>query len=122
MNASDQYINNFPEPTKLIPISIRYIIMTEAPYAEEHFSYGIPAYKLCGKPMVYFTAFQKHIGFYITTSGHSAFLDKLLSYKRGKGSVQLPIDEPISYDLIRRKILLRKAENEAKCGKKRRVD
>ena len=62
----------------------------------------MPAYKLNGKPLVYFAAFKNHIGFYATPSGQDAFARELSLYKQGKGSVQFPLDKPIPLNLIAR--------------------
>lgn len=60
------------------------LIKEQCPNAQESISYGMPAYKLYGKPLVYFAAFDKHIGFYATPTGHTAFSEKLAPYKQGK--------------------------------------
>jgi uncharacterized protein YdhG (YjbR/CyaY superfamily) len=96
----DAYIKDFPEDIQNILSEIRSTIIKVAPNAEESISYGIPAYKLYGKPLVYFAAFKNHIGFYATPSGHEAFEKELAKYKQGKGSVQFPIDKPIPLTLI----------------------
>ncbi len=45
----------------------------QAPQAVESISYGMPAYKIKGKPIAYFAAFSKHIGFYATPKANSEF-------------------------------------------------
>lgn len=62
----------------------------------------MPAFKLKGKPLVYFAGYDNHIGFYATPSGHEEFSGELSKYKQGKGSVQFPIEQPMPLDLIRR--------------------
>jgi uncharacterized protein YdhG (YjbR/CyaY superfamily) len=79
---------------------MRRIILENAPESEESISYGMPAYKLQGKPLVYFAGYKKHIGFYATPSGHSAFKIELSKYKQGKGSVQFPLTEELPLELI----------------------
>ena len=79
---------------------IRTAIKSAAPDAVEGIAYGMPAYKLNGKPLVYFAAFPKHIGFYATPEAHEEFAAELAKYKQGKGSVQFPLDQPIPYELI----------------------
>src|SRR5687767_3576220 len=91
----DEYIAEFPKSTQKILKEIRQIIKAHAPGAQESISYGMPGYKLNGKPLIYFAAYEKHIGFYATPSGHEAFAKELSRYKQGKGSVQFPIDQPI---------------------------
>lgn len=97
----DEYIQGFPEDVQAILQQIRQIIRTTAPEAQESIAYGMPGYKLGGKPLVYFAGYAKHIGFYATPTGHTQFNAKLARYKQGKGSVQFPLSEPLPLDLIR---------------------
>ncbi|MEP6845918.1 MAG: DUF1801 domain-containing protein [Panacibacter sp.] len=121
MNAAyttiDEYINAFDAGTQKLLKQVRKVIKETAPGAEESISYGMPAYKLNGKPLVYFAAFKNHIGFYATPQGHSAFAKELAKYKQGKGSVQFPIDEPLPLDLIK-KITKFKVDTTEKKSKK----
>jgi len=112
MNAIDIYIASFPDDVREILKRIRHLVLKYAPEAEESITYGMPAYKTNGKPLVYFAAFKNHIGLYATPSGHAAFEEELSVYKRGKGSVQFPLNKPIPYDLIRRIIEFRVIENQ----------
>ncbi|MDP1844739.1 MAG: DUF1801 domain-containing protein [Sediminibacterium sp.] len=100
MNPIETYIQQFPSNVQEILNNIRKLIKDNAANAEELFSYGMPAYKLNKKPLVYFAAFKNHIGFYATPSGHAEFQVALSKYKQGKGSVQFPLDQPIPYQLI----------------------
>jgi uncharacterized protein YdhG (YjbR/CyaY superfamily) len=77
----------------------------------------MPAYKLNGKPLVYFAAYKKHIGFYATPSGHEKFAQELSKYKQGKGSVQFPTAQPVPLDLIKRIVEFRVQENLTKSVK-----
>ena len=109
-NSVDLYINSYPADLQNILMQIRAIIRKQAPAAEEGMSYGMPAYKINGKPLVYFAGFKNHIGFYATPSGHEAFNKELSKYKRGKGSVQFPLDQPVPYELIGQMVEFRVAE------------
>jgi len=62
----NEYIKGFPKNVKELLKQIRTTIKEIVPEAEESISYGMPAYKLKGKPVVYFAAFNNHIGFYAT--------------------------------------------------------
>ncbi len=115
-NSVEEYVARYPKDVQDILKKIRQVIKEAAPEAEETISYGMPAYKLNG-PLVYFAAFKNHIGFYAIPSGISAFEKQLSPYKRGKGSVQFQINEPIPYDLIREIVKFRAKENmELKWG------
>jgi len=105
------YIANFPKETQLILETIRTTIKALVPESEETISYAMPAITLNKKALVYFAGYKKHIGFYATPTGHKAFEEELSTYKQGKGSVQFPLDKPIPYDLIKRIVAFRVAEN-----------
>jgi uncharacterized protein YdhG (YjbR/CyaY superfamily) len=112
MQQVNDYIASFPLEVQAILKQIRKIIVDNAPDVIEQFSYGMPAYKLNGKPLVYFAAYENHIGFYATPSGHTKFVKALSKYKQGKGSVQFPLAEPMPFDLIKEMVLFRVRENE----------
>lgn len=114
----DEYLGSFPQETQKILKEIRQIIQKSAPESVESISYGMPAYKLNGKPLVYFAAFKNHIGFYATPTGHSAFSVELSKYKQGKGSVQFPIDQPMPLDLIEKIVKFRVGQNLNKAAVK----
>jgi uncharacterized protein YdhG (YjbR/CyaY superfamily) len=98
----DQYFLQFNGDIRRRLEMMREIIRKTAPTAVESISYGMPAYKLDEKPLVYLAAFPKHIGFYATPNGHEAFKEEFAPYKQGKGSVQFPHDKPLPVELIRR--------------------
>ena len=61
MNEVETYIQQFPDNVQEILQKIRKLINDNAPGADELFAYGMPAYKLNKKPLVYFAAFKNHI-------------------------------------------------------------
>lgn len=101
------YIQKFPAEIQTRLHQVRAAIKETAPEAREMISYGMPAYKLDGKPLVYFAGYKKHIGFYATPNGHEAFKKEFSTYKQGKGSVQFPLTEPLPVDLIRKVVMFR---------------
>lgn len=111
MNTIDAYIKSFPKKIQELLKKIRATIKKRAPKAEESISYGMPAFKTNGKPLVYFAAFKNHIGFYALPTGHKKFASELSKYKQGKGSVQFPLDQPVPFDLIGRIVEFRVKEN-----------
>jgi uncharacterized protein YdhG (YjbR/CyaY superfamily) len=118
METVDEYIMAFPVEVQYLLKHLRKIIMECAPEATESLAYQMPSYKTNGRPLVYFAAFQNHIGFYATPSGHTEFKEELSKYKQGKGSVQFPLNKPIPFDLIRQIVAFRVEENKAKSKKK----
>ena len=98
----DEYIAGFPRGVQIILEKIRATISKAAPEAEEKISYHIPSFTLNGKYLIYFAAYQKHIGLYPAPRGVDEFKEELAAYEGGKGTVRFPLDKPIPYNLIRR--------------------
>lgn len=119
-NFSDveTYINSFPEATGKLLQELRTAIKEAAPEAREMIKYAMPTYIQEGN-LVHFAAYKNHIGFYATPTGHSAFEKELSSYKRGKGSVQFPIDQPLPLKLIREIVRFRVLANKDNAGLKK---
>lgn len=114
----DEYIQEFETETQERLNAIRKLILETAPQAIESISYGMPAYKVNKKPLVYFAGYKSHIGFYATPTGHKAFEKELSKYKQGKGSVQFPLNETLPMNLIKEIVLFRLSENQDKNQKK----
>jgi len=110
----DEYIETFPKNVQSLLEKMRQTIRKAAPEAVEAISYQIPTFKLNGRYLVYLAAWKNHIGFYPIPSGTEAFKKELSQYKRGKGTVQFPIDKPIPYDLVRKIVTFRMKENSEK--------
>ena len=108
----DQYIAQFDGEVKKRLEVMRMFIRSQAPHAQESIAYGMPAYKLNGKPLVYFAGYPHHVGFYAIPNGHEAFAKEFAQYKQGKGSVQFPHDQPLPVDLIKRVVQYRKKQLE----------
>lgn len=77
----------------------------------------MPTFTLKGN-LVYFAAFNKHIGFYPVPTGIEKFKKELSVYKGAKGSVQFPLDQPMPFDLISKIVKFRVKENLARAATK----
>lgn len=106
----ESYLKQFDEPIASRLEQLRALVSQLVPAAEESMSYGLIGYKLRGKPLVYFGGFRHHIGLYATPNGHEMFAAEFAPYKQGKGSVQLPLDQPLPLELIKRVIEYRKEQ------------
>ena len=116
----DEYIATFPAGTRALLEVLRATIKSAAPDAVEVISYQMPAYKLFGM-LVYFAAYQHHIGFYPGASGVVACAEDLKDYKTSKGTVQFPLDKALPIDLITKIVQFRVTENTQKAeGKKKK--
>jgi uncharacterized protein YdhG (YjbR/CyaY superfamily) len=113
----DEYIATFPEDVQETLQALRATIKAAAPDATEKISYQMPTFYLKGN-LVHFAAFKNHIGFYPVPSAIEAFQDELSVYKRSKGAVQFPLDQPMPLDLISRLVKFRVEENLRKAEMK----
>ena len=113
----DEYFSTFPKNVKNILTQLRKTIKQAAPQAEELISYNMPAFKLNGI-LVYYAAYNKHIGFYPTSSGIETFKNELSVYKWGKGSIQFPLDQPLPTELITNIVKFRVMRNSEKAATK----
>lgn len=95
------YIAGFPRPAQTVLKRVRGIIRKAVPDAEEVISYQIPAYKLHGRPVLYFAAWMDHYSLYPSnTRLGAAFKDKLAPYERSKGTIRFPLSELVPVKLI----------------------
>lgn len=112
----EEYIGLFPESTQKKLFQLYSFIKKIVPTAEVTISYGMPAFKLHGKPLVYFAGYKNHIGLYALPSGNKAFQKEISNYKTGKGSIQFPINEELPWQLIEQIVKYR--VNEVELNKK----
>jgi uncharacterized protein YdhG (YjbR/CyaY superfamily) len=115
----DGYISQLPANTQVILGKVRATIRKAAPDAKELISYQMPAVKQHGI-LVYFAAWEKHIGLYPPISGDKALEKAVARYAGPKGNLQFPLDEPIPYGLIERLVKLRVKQDLAKAEAKRK--
>lgn len=111
----EQYFETLSGPAKAMMVKMRETILKAAPGAEEVISYNIPAFKLDGL-LVWYAAYEHHIGLYPTGSGIEVFKKELAGYKSSKGAVQFPIDQPLPVRLISKVVKYRVKENGIKAA------
>jgi uncharacterized protein YdhG (YjbR/CyaY superfamily) len=115
----DSYMSQFPVDVQAILQKVRTTISSAAPEAKETISYLMPAFKQHGM-LVYFAAWEKHIGMYPPISGDKALEKAIARYAGPKGNLQFPLDEPIPYDLIERIVKLRVKQDLTKAAARKK--
>lgn len=113
----DEYIARYPKDVQTILKKIRTTIRKAAPGAEEAISYQMPAFNFRGY-LIYFAAYKNHIGIYPVPRDVAEFKEELAQYEGGKGTLRLPLDQPIPYDLITRIVKFRVKQNLEKAARK----
>jgi len=99
-----EYINRQPSPQREILIKIRELIVKLIPKAEEKMSYGVPAFRLDGKQILY-AAFKNHVGIYPEPEIIKKFKKELENYETSKGTIKFSLDKPIPYGLIEKIVI-----------------
>jgi len=97
----DEYMSNFPESVQKMLRQLRATITELVPEATEAISYGMPTFKLHGN-MIHFAAYASHIGLYPGSAPIEVFKEDLKKYNTSKGTIQLPLDQPLPIPLIKR--------------------
>ena len=106
----DEYIATLPPHARSVAESIRQTIRLTAPDCVETISYQMPAFKWNGKNLIHFGAWKTHIGLYPIPKGTPSFAKQVAPYVAGKGTVRLPLRDPIPHDIVRAMVTFRMKE------------
>jgi uncharacterized protein YdhG (YjbR/CyaY superfamily) len=100
---------------------LRETIHTVAPTAEECISYGIPAFRLDGRSLVFFGAWANHCAFYPGSSNTlKKFQNELRNFQTSKGTLRFSPDKPMPVALVKKLLKARIAENNARANRNRK--
>jgi len=104
----DDFLDSVPDDKRRALEELRGQIGRAAPDATESINYGVPAFKLDGRPLVSFGAGKDHCAFYVQSPAVvEAFADELRDFRLTKGSVTFQPDAPIPADLVARMVQAR---------------
>jgi uncharacterized protein YdhG (YjbR/CyaY superfamily) len=93
---------------------LRRTIRAAAPEAVETISYGVPAFKYRGRPLVSFVAAKRHLSFFVQSPAvMEAHSDLVAGYDTSKGTVRFTPDEPLPDKLVATLVRARIAETDA---------
>jgi len=117
-NAVDEYIAAQPEALRPKLEQVRAAIRRAVPEAVEGFGYGMPGYKLNGRPLLYFAGFTQHYSLFAASGTFFASLEQeLKNYEQRKGTIHFPLGEPVPVRLISRIAKLRASGISAMAAK-----
>lgn len=106
----DEYIALFPEGIREKLTRLRRLIHETAPEAIEKISYRMPTFYLNGN-LIHFAVQTHHIGIYPGESGIAHFQHEFGNLIFSKGTLQIPLEEEMPWDLIRKITEFRREEN-----------
>jgi uncharacterized protein YdhG (YjbR/CyaY superfamily) len=107
----DHYLAAVAPPKRRTLEALRRTILGIIPDAEQGISYGMPVFKLGGKAVCGFAAYQEHLS-YLPHSGSvlSKLPKELAGYSTTKGALRFPVDQPLPAKLVKRLIEVRLEE------------
>jgi uncharacterized protein YdhG (YjbR/CyaY superfamily) len=97
----DEYINNAPNEAQDKLRELRAILKETAPEAEEKIKWGAATFEE-GRILFAYKAFKSHLNFIPTGPALEPFKEELKEFKASKDSFQIPYNQPLPKDLIRR--------------------
>ena len=113
----DEYLATVSSDKRAALGKLRKTIRAVVPRAEERISYGIPAFRLDGKPLVFFGAAANHCAIYGLVGADD---DELEGYDTsGRGTIRFQPDKPLPAALVRRLLKARIEKNAAPGAAKR---
>ena len=113
----DAYLAALSDDKRAALQKLRKTIKATAPKAEEYITYGLPAFRLDGRPLVAFGAAANHCAFYpmsaATIEAHKA---ELGGYETSKGTIRFQPGKPLPATLVRKLVKARIAENAGRAA------
>lgn len=117
----DDYLARVPLNQRRALEQLRQTIKSVAPEAVEVISYQMPTFKLNGRMLVSYAAFNEHCSFFPGAGPVDAHEDELKTFITSKGTVRFTPEKPLSPALVKRLVKTRIKLNEA-ARRKRKAD
>jgi uncharacterized protein YdhG (YjbR/CyaY superfamily) len=108
----DEYLAGLKADQRVALEKLRKTIRASAPGVEECISYGIPAFRLNGRSLVFFGAWANHCSFYPGSARTlKEFRNDLKDFQVTKGTVRFSPDNPLPLAVVKKLVNARIAQN-----------
>ncbi len=108
----DEYLAPVSVEQRVVLEKLRRAIHAAAPGAEEYIGYGLAGFKLNGRSLVYFGAWEKHCALYAASPAvQKKFQKELKGFECSKGTIRFTTDKPLPTALVKKLVKARIAEN-----------
>ena len=107
----DAYLAMQPEAFRRSLQTLRETIQGVVPDAEEAFVYGVPGFRLDGKPLACYAGFKNHCGFYpMSPAVIQTYASELKDYAVSKGTIRFQPETMLPVTLIKKLVKARMME------------
>jgi len=104
----DARLAKVAEPHRATLLALRSTLRKVLPHAEECLKYGMPCFTVQGKGVAGYDAFRHHCSYFPMSGGVLARVSGVPEgYVATKGTLQFPIDKPLSIALVRKLVRAR---------------
>lgn len=111
MGEIDDYLADLEEPERRALERIRDVALRVAPDADQGKSYGMPALRVAGKPLIGFTVSKQHLSLHpFSPEAVEAVADELEGFSLSKGTIRFTPETPLPEQIVERVVRLRLAE------------
>ena len=114
VKSIDDYLATLSKEQRAALEKLRKAIQAAAPKAVECISYQMPAFRLDGKMLAYFAAWENHCAFYPGPYPLEIHKEELRNYDCSKGTLRFPANKPLPASLVRKLVKVRIAQKKLK--------
>lgn len=108
------YMKKLPPHARAVLETMRDAIKAAVPDAEEHFSYGMPGFRVDGKPFIWYAAWKEHTSLYpVGEEVRSVLGAAARDLQTSRGTIRFPMDAPPSATLVKKVARARLAQMRA---------
>jgi uncharacterized protein YdhG (YjbR/CyaY superfamily) len=111
----DEYLDGLAQDQKDALERVRAVVRDAVPEAEEGSSYGMPAFRYQGRPMLGLRAAKKHLSIFpFSPAAIEEVKDRLGDHDLAKGTIRFTADRPVPEDVLRDLVHARVREIDAR--------
>lgn len=111
MGTIDDALAQYPDADRAALARVVGVARRVAPDAQEGTSYGLPALRVAGKPLLGVSRAARHLALYpFSPAAIDAVRDGLAGFDVSKGTIRFTVDHPLPDDVVERLVTARLAE------------
>ena len=98
----EEYMSSLTPTQRAVLEQVRDTLLAAIPDGQDAIAYQMPTVKVGGTSVVHYSAWKHHVSLYPVPEGDAALRRDLESFVAGKGTLHLPLDQPVPTDLLSR--------------------